>query len=266
MGAFDGLRSIRLYAAKSGNNDRSQTVEILKAISADLASLDFDSALELDELVSASAPPDQPHQFYRCCLTDLILAQRTGWARVITLGRGKFFRQLDRDELQCFRAAILDGDPPSPDVVEWWDALSGQMRRVSDHNRMQRAREAEWLTLQHEVQRLSVMGITLQPRWVAIDDNTAGYDILSYDQWERGPRNRLIEVKSTIASPLRFYVTRNEWEQALKFGDAYHFHIWDLAAQPPRLFERSAAQIQPHIPEDQANGKWSTAEIPVGAG
>lgn len=266
MGAFDGLRSIRQYAAKLGKDDLAHVVEIIKAINADLASLDFDSALELHSIVHSQAPLDTPHHFYRCCLYDLILVKRQSWARIITLGRGKFLRQLERDEQQCFRAALLVEEPPSAEVVIWWDTLSGQMRRENDRKRMERAREAERLTFDHEITRLNALGISLSPKWVAIDDNTAGYDILSFDPSEPSPRNRLIEVKSTIASPLRFYVTRNEWEQALKFGDAYHFHIWDLAPTPPRLFQRTAAQIKPHIPEDQANGKWATAEIPVGAG
>ncbi len=267
MGAFDALRSIRMQAAKSGNDDRKQVIEVLRAINADLASLDFSSALELDGVVSPQAVLEFPHQFYRCCLNDLIISQRLGWARIITLGRGKFLRQLERDEQQCFRAAQLTDDPPTPDVVQWWDALSGSMRREYDRGRMERAREAEWLTLQYEVRRLGALGITQQPRWVAIDDNTAGYDVLSYDLAAgASPRNRLIEVKSTIASPLRFFVTRNEWEQALKFGDAYHFHIWDVSVTPARLYERTALQVSPHIPEDQANGKWATATIPVGSG
>lgn len=265
MGALDGLRSFRQYSSRYGDDAPSKIVVILRSISADLATLDFDSALELHEIVSNDAPLDPPHLFYRHCLFDLIITKHHGWARAITLGRAKFLRQLERDEQQCFRAALLTEDPPQSDSVQWWDALSGHMRRHNDQKRMDRAREAEWLTLQHEFERLKTLGIHQQPKWIAIDDNTAGYDVLSYDPAEAGPRNRLIEVKSTIASPLRFYVTRNEWEQALKFGEAYHFHIWDLAAQPPRLFERTASQVEPHIPEDQANGKWSTAEIPVGA-
>lgn len=256
-----------MHAVKSGNGDRKQAIEVLKAISADLASLDFDSALELDSVVSMQTPLDVPHYFYRACLSDLIVSQRLGWARIITLGRGRFLRQLERDEQQCFRAAQLTDDPPTPDVVQWWDILSGNMRREYDRGRLERARKAEWHTMQHEIQRLEKLGITQQPRWIAIDDNTAGYDILSYDVMEgENPRNRLIEVKSTTASPLRFYVTRNEWEQAIKFGDAYHFHVWDMSVTPPRLYERTVSQVRPHIPEDQASGKWATAEIRVGSG
>jgi len=74
--------------------------------------------------------------------------------------------------------------------------------------------------------------------------------------------NRLIEVKSTIASPLRF-LTRNEWDQADQFGDAFVFHIWNLQAEPPVLFERTVEQVRPHVPVDNEKGKWKTAMIPV---
>ena len=88
--------------------------------------------------------------------------------------------------------------------------------------------------------------------------------MLSYDLGEAGPIGRMIEVKSTTASPLRFIVTRNEWEQALKIGAAYIFHVWDMDKAPPILYERNSAEIAPHIPADNENGKWKTAEIPLG--
>lgn len=112
------------------------------------------------------------------------------------------------------------------------------------------------------------LGITEEPVWTAIEDNTAGYDVLSYEKNDFGLINKLIEVKSSMASPLRFFVSRNEWEQAVKFGDAYHFHIWDMKQTKPIqsnpiLYERMAADIAPHIPNDNAKGKWKNAEIPL---
>jgi hypothetical protein len=97
---------------------------------------------------------------------------------------------------------------------------------------------------------------------MSIDDNTAGYDILSYDLGPVDPINRLIEVKSTIASPLRFIVTRNEWDTAVKFGPRYFFHVWDM--QSETLYERTTSQIMPHIPTDNAKGRWTHAHVPVG--
>jgi hypothetical protein len=122
------------------------------------------------------------------------------------------------------------------------------------------------LSFDHEVARLAELGIAKSPRWVAIDDNTAGYDILSYDRGPLEPISRLVEVKSTIQSPLRFFVSRNEWNLANRSGTAYTFHVWDLRADQPRLYERTAAQVGMHIPLDQGKGKWTVAEIPVGQG
>jgi len=74
----------------------------------------------------------------------------------------------------------------------------------------------------------------------------------------------MIEVKSSVASPLRFIVTRNEWDQAAKFGPAYLFHVWDMARSPAVLYERTSAQVAAHIPSDNDKGKWKLAEISLG--
>jgi hypothetical protein len=130
---------------------------------------------------------------------------------------------------------------------------------------MVQARAAEQLTIDYEIKRLKEVGIDKAPIWKGLDDNFAGYDVLSYDKGEFGLLNRMIEVKSTTASPLRFFLSRPEWEQALKAGPAYFFHVWDMAKNPPVLYVRTSAQIAPHIPSDNEKGKWSNAEIPLSA-
>jgi len=75
----------------------------------------------------------------------------------------------------------------------------------------------------------------------------------------------MIEVKSTVASPLRFIITRHEWDQASKIGSAYIFHVWDMAKAPPVLYERTSAQIASHIPADNEDGKWESVEILLGS-
>jgi len=130
---------------------------------------------------------------------------------------------------------------------------------------MVQARAAEQLTIDYEIKRLKEVGIDKAPIWKGLDDNFAGYDVLSYDKGEFGLLNRMIEVKSTTASPLRFFLSRPEWEQALKAGPAYFCHVWDMAKNPPVLYVRTSAQIAPHIPSDNEKGKWSNAEIPLSA-
>jgi ABC-type molybdenum transport system ATPase subunit/photorepair protein PhrA len=130
---------------------------------------------------------------------------------------------------------------------------------------MAQAREAERLSLTHEKATLLAEGISENPKWVGLDDNFAGYDVLSYERGEHGLINKLIEVKSTTASPLRFYISRNEWDTAKRAGRAYLFHIWDMSKVPPIMYMRTVAQIEPHVPSDNEDGKWSNMEVPLGA-
>jgi hypothetical protein len=98
---------------------------------------------------------------------------------------------------------------------------------------------------------------------MGLEDNTAGYDILSYDPGSPVPTKRLIEVKSTIASPLRFILSRAEWQKAKGVGAAYSFHVWNMQPDPPVLYVKTVENVAPHIPGDFEKGKWKTVEIPV---
>ena len=120
-------------------------------------------------------------------------------------------------------------DPPSREVVVWWDDISGYARLAGSLESMEQAREAELLTLQRERRRLKRVGICKEPEWLGLDDNYAGYDVLTYEKSDTGLVNRLIEVKSTIASPPRFFVSRQEWRTAERARGAYSFHIWGHA-------------------------------------
>jgi hypothetical protein len=168
------------------------------------------------------------------------------------------------DDLDVFSAAGLLGNPPSEHVVAWWDEILGHARLAVDIEKMAQARKAESLTIERERQRLAELGIERFPEWKGLDDNYAGYDVLSFDLKDGAEVNVMIEVKSTVASPLRFYLSRNEWNTADGIGDAYKFHIWNMAVDPPQLFERTVEQVRPHIPSDNEKGRWSNAEIPLG--
>lgn len=264
MGAFEGLRVLRRQATSSPSLQLRQLVELIRKIDPDARGLDFEASLELQDLVCACADHTRPHEFFRACIHTLVLTKKASWGRLVTRGRERFVRALERDAQQCFRAARLMESPPADDVVDWWDRLAGLIRSHNNENNLTRGRAAERLTITHEIERLSTLGITDMPKWVAIDDNTAGYDVLSRNPGPFGPVNLLIEVKSTIMSPLRFFLSRNEWESATKYGASYVFHVWDMAPVSPRLYVRTVEQIRPYIPIDQKKGRWATVEIPLG--
>jgi len=267
MPAFEGLRIFRAHVQRRPEEKVSRLVEILRNTEPNAASYDLDAAIMLHDIV----PKDAPHtgvMFYRVCLRAVLIRELPEWAKLMTLGRGRFIKRLYsheyRDVRSLFRQALLLEDPPSAGDIEWWDDIQAQVRRQKDAEKMQQARAAEQLSIDYESKRLVSLGLPLKPVWMAIEDNTVGYDVLSYNPGEFGPLNKLIEVKSTIASPLRFFLTRNEWEQGEKFGKAYVFHVWDIRKHPPVLYEKTVAQIAPHVPQDNEKGQWKTALIPIG--
>ncbi len=230
-------------------------------------SYDLDAARELHFLVATDAPHENV-LFYRECILAVLLLKMPAFAKLMTLGRGRFIKRIKGDDYRdirsVFREAKLLEDPPSGADISWWDMIQGRVRLNFDQERLVRARYAESLTIDYEQNELAKLGIDRAPVWMAIDDNTVGYDVLSYRPTPTGETNLLIEVKSTVASPLRFIVTRNEWDNADQVGEAYLFHVWDMDKESPILHVRTVEQIRPHIPVDNEKGKWKTAEIPIG--
>lgn len=258
MSAIEALRIVRSYM----RNDDSLSIEQAARIARKLESsgVDYLSAAALDLMMPiAGVEADDAVAFYRSCVETIVLGNPV-WMKMITLGRQKFVQKLDRDAASCFRCARLLDDPPSDDVIDWWDRLQSMGRRLTDQARLDQGREAERLSLLHEEVRLKALGISRSPKWVAIEDNTVGYDILSYDPGPVEPVARLIEVKSFRHSG-RFFLSRNEWETARKFGSAYSFHIWDIATK--QLALKSVDEVNCSIPIDSPGGRWDVAVIDV---
>lgn len=262
MPAFEGLREIRRNLLVSPDALLTDVVAAIRLTEPDAFSLDLEASCVLHALVE---PCDlDGHGFYRHCIRAVVLSRFPIWVKTIKFGRQVFAAKLEEDDHTIFESAGLLANPPDADVVKWWDTIGHEVKLETDLEKMEQARIAEKLSWDYEKQRLLELGIETDPVWVGLDDNTAGYDVLSYEQGVPEKTNKLIEVKSTIASPLRFFVTRNEWSKALKFRDAYFFHVWDMQKNPPILYVRTVSQVERHIPTDNEKGKWSNAEIPLG--
>lgn len=259
---FEGLRLYRKYRFDHPDLAIADLLSLIDSIEADAHSLDMEASVYLSELVEKDCPLDGP-AFYQTCIRGVLLKHQPIWAKLMRQGRQRFVKKLDPNDQDIFAAAGLMEKPTPLNVVTWWDSVSGFARLLTDQEKMEQGRTAEILTLEYERKRLKGLGIDLEPEWPGFDDNFAGYDVLSYDHGSHGIQNRLIEVKSTTASPLRFIVTRNEWDKAERAGDAYHFHVWDMKQTPPVLIERTVADVAPHIPTDGGKGKWTNAQIPI---
>ena len=263
MPAIEGLRVARGYIHRGQEVSIEAAVLLVEKVEADATSFDLEAAIQLHPIIDSGVELSGC-AFYQQCLYDIILHRQPNWAKLMTLGRERFVKKLSVDERALFRLADLLEIPPTESIIRWWDTLTGQVRFRTDQSKLVQARAAEKLTLDHEQNLIDSAGLSLKAKWTAIEDNTAGYDVLSYIRGDFGPLNKLIEVKSTIASPLRFYISRNEWENAEKYGEAYFFHVWDMKQSPPILYEKKASEIAPHIPQDNAKGKWKNVEIPLG--
>lgn len=267
ISAFEGLRIMRAVISAVPDVTIEACPEALIAHSPQANQYDLTAAKELHALVAINAPHDNV-MFYRECVLAVLMLKMPAFAKLMTLGRGRFIKRIKGDDYRdirsVFREARLLDDPPSGADISWWDTVQGRVRLNFDQERLARARYAESLSIDFETAELARIGINRSPVWMAIEDNTVGYDVLSYRITATGERNLLIEVKSTIASPLRFIISRNEWNNADQVGDAYIFHVWDMDKNPPILHVRTVEQIRTHIPKDNDKGKWKSAEIPVG--
>lgn len=263
LSCFEGVKLFRLYRELHPELDIPGLLKLIENVEADAHNLDLDASVHLSMLVEQNCPLEGPI-FYQVCIKAVLLKHQPIWSKLMRQGRKRFIKSLGENDHDIFEAAGLMQDPPSASLVEWWDSVTGYARLMVDQEKMEQAREAELLTIDYERKRLASFGIDKEVEWPGFDDNFAGYDVLSYDQNETGIVARLIEVKSTVTSPLQFIVTRNEWDKAVQVGIAYSFHIWDMNQLPPLLFVRSVAEVAPHIPDDNVKGVWKTALIPVG--
>ena len=262
LSCFEGLRLLRKHAERQPNLALPDLISLVERVEPDALSLDLEASAHLSTVVEREATLDG-RVFYQTCIKAVLRQRRPAWTKSMKSGRRRFADELSLDERSVFDAAGLMVDPPSKEVVGWWDDISGYARITGNLESMERAREAELLTLKRERERLMRVGISKEPEWLGLDDNYAGYDVLTYEEGGTGLINRLIEVKSTIASPPRFVVSRQEWRTAERAAESYSFHIWDMQKEPPQIYVLSVADVAPHIPKDRGYGQWSTAEVMV---
>jgi hypothetical protein len=144
----------------------------------------------------------------RQALLDYIEVEQPAWVQNATFGRRKVIAFAGSQIGQVFvEAGLAEGT--EDEVVSFWDAMASMARGQKNDRLSAIGRLGERLTIEHEQERTG-----RRPRWVAIDNNEDGYDVLSIVSAD-DLRSLSIEVKcSTNGLAGRFHVTRNEWERA----------------------------------------------------
>lgn len=260
MSAMNGLLAMRRYHADHPDVELQDVIATLKRVSADDAYHDYEAAVLLDRLVKRGGAPgiDIP-TFFRETVTAVVDDTRPWWIRLSPWGRDRVKAALSSNEAQCLDAAGLFSSPPSAEVLQWWDALAQEVRATDNAKLLEQGRKAEQLTMDYEARRLSELGIPNRPRLISLDDNSAGYDVHSYEKGPVEPIAKLIEVKSCSREEGDIFITRNEWETAVERAPHYCFHIWTLPDE--KLIELTPAELGVHIPVDHGKGRWQIAKI-----
>lgn len=259
MSAFNGLLAIRSYAAANPSVPLDDLIWTIRRVFPDDGYHDYEAALILHNRITKEVGHSNIPAFFRNTLTDLIQQEKPWWLRFAPLGRGRLRSALSSNEEQCFEAAELFSGMPDSAALDWWDSLAQSVRADEDSKRLLQGREAEQLTIAYETERLSSLGITTPPRWIALDDNSAGYDVHSFDEGPVVPIAKLIEVKSCSSQPYEIFLTKNEWETALERAPRYRFHVWILPEQ--QLIELAPGDLSNHVPQDRGNGLWQIVRI-----
>lgn len=194
----------------------------------------------------------------REALVDLVAATDPPWVQNARFGRRRVLQYAPPEIAQICQEAGL-AHASTPEVVAFWDSLAARARGLYDVRLNEIGRAGERLTLGFEVTRT---GRT--PRWVALDSNEDGYDVLSSLTAEnRAPV--CIEVKaSRLGLRGSFYLTRNEWESAASFLH-FRMHLWDLSFAAPRLAVLDLESVAAHVPTDHGSGRWENACVPFSA-
>ena len=194
----------------------------------------------------------------RCILLHYVETQKPDWLQNAVYGRSRVLNFCPVGIRQVFveagLAGALDGE-----VVDFWDWLAGIARGLQKDHLIAIGREGERLTMIHEEARTGT-----KPRWVAVDSNQDGYDVLSI--MAADDRSLLsIEVKASRGGTSgTLHLTRHEWEIALD-RPVHLFHLWDLSCAPPRLAAVEMDEMAAHIPTDVGAGGWEKVEVPFEA-
>jgi len=256
MSAYSAFVSLRRYLDNYPTAPVNSAVEVLRRINSESSGLDYPGAMLLHHRVPMEMRLDHRYGL-RTVIKELVEAAQPWWLRLVPYGREKVRAALGQDQAQCFRDAGLFDLLPDEGVVSWWDELASTVRGLADTERVANGREAERLSFEHERERLKRLKIDGEPSWVALEDNTLGYDIRSYDRVDGRVVNTLIEVKSAASDVI--FITRNEWNNAVSAGGRYVFHIWRMPKA--ELMEVPVTGIDPHIPADRGDGLWQDVKI-----
>ncbi|MBV6552295.1 DUF3883 domain-containing protein [Acinetobacter soli] len=192
----------------------------------------------------------------RQALLDYVDIVRPPWLQNAMFGRTSVLQFAGNEIAQILVEAGLVYDSDDA-VVKFWDILAAKARGQKHDYQMEIGRKGERLTIEYEKKRTGT-----EPKWIAIDTNLDGYDVLSILN-EKKNQPLTIEVKTTTQGiDGFFYLTRNEWEMSIN-SNSHCFHLWNLKIEnEPFLAILTLEDLKNHVPLNCGEGIWESVKIP----
>ena len=197
--------------------------------------------------------------FFRSVFWEAMQRARPPALALAPRGRAAFVAALPPDAAECLRRCEVLDAQPNNEALRWFDRLASLARGDVDQRRMDAAREAERRSFELESVRLNSDPLAPLVEWVALDDNSLGYDIRSFQRLGTDIVPKLVEVKACATNSLEFYLTRHECTVARRDPTRYWLHLWNLASGS--LVEVPWRDIEPLVPLDTHRGQWTDARI-----
>jgi len=186
---------------------------------------------------------------------QLAVDLRPSWVRLAMRGRAAVLKYAPPEVVQCLVESGL-ADSVDSVTVAWWDRLSLTDRSEMDQGKLDEGRRGERLSCEFERLRTG-----REPRWVALENSTTGYDVLSSVS-DTDSTPLVIEVKTTVQGwrSGRFWLTRNEWD-VLSRSEHARVHLWGIAGESLQFSTVETGSLLAHIPWNQGSGSWEVVSI-----
>lgn len=221
--------------------------------------LNWDEAMKWNKVIQAETRYSLVSICLQACFvfvtSDPTLSALSG------LGRGALTSVLSQDEWQVFKNAKLLDDIPNENAIKWWDYFKSLNRSNNDQLKVKQGRLAERWTMVLEQEYILENCPKKKPKWVALEGDHFGYDIKSYRKKDEDyDQIILIEVKSfSQRSRPIIYITKNEWDKAIKSSPNYVFYIWCM--EPATYKILTVDDIMNEIPINKSRGIWELMSL-----
>jgi hypothetical protein len=227
------------------------------------------------EIALLSVEYEPTLQVFRKILLRVIVKYLPFWTAFIDRTMEEIIKEIPDNWLEVLEHAELISD--TAEVNFWWEELKKNLTKIEEDIRKSTGKAGEKLTLYFEKNRLKKTHLTLSEniKWVARISDNYGHDIQSFfglfKYYDSIPENELlIEVKSSSskADDFRFFLTRTEWETALKNPNCYLFYLWrgvdnsqkNVSAEGPFIFP--AGFVRDYLPSDtHLRCRWESCRI-----